>query len=49
MAVDNMNGAMLCGKIISVDHVEKFVPPKEGRKRLGFSDDKIEEREEKVY
>ena len=28
LAVDNMNGTMLCGKVISVDHVEKFNPPK---------------------
>ncbi len=29
LAVDNMNGADICGRTIRVDHVKKFRPPKE--------------------
>lgn len=29
LAVDNFNGAEICGRTIRVDHVKKFRPPKE--------------------
>lgn len=29
LAVDNFNGAEICGKVLRVDHVKKYKPPRE--------------------
>jgi RNA-binding motif X-linked protein 2 len=29
LAVDNFNGADICGRVLRVDHVKKYKPPKE--------------------
>ena len=36
LAVDNFNGTEICGRVLKVDHVKKYRPPKEF---LEFEDD----------
>jgi len=41
LAVDNLNGIELCGRVITVDHVQKYRIPKEY-----FEEDEVEDQEE---
>jgi len=50
LAVDNFNGAEICGRTIRVDHVKKFKPPKEFLEVKEGEDGQADENDEdKIY